>query len=92
MSTAIYLVGMLVVFVLGGELGFFLGFFLWAHKPAPKVEEKNPAQDTDEEMERARKEREELINSQKAFQRMMGYNADIAYGVDAMDDFPAGGS
>jgi len=83
----IYGVLMFLLFVDGAAIGVVAGYFIWG-KPKPAVQ---PAEDrTEEELEKARKEREELIASQKAFQRMMGYNADIAYGVEE-DDLTAGG-
>lgn len=89
MSAAIYIMGMFLVFILGGQLGLAGGYLLWGRKP---VAEKPVEAATDDEIELARKEREELINSQKAFQSMMGYNADIAYGINREDEFTAGGS
>ena len=89
MSAAIYIMGMFIVFILGGQLGLVGGYLLWGRKRAV---EKPAEEATDDELELARREREELINSQKAFQSMMGYNADIAYGINSEDDFFAGGS
>lgn len=84
-----YAVLCLIVFINGAVLGLAGGYFLWKRpKPVEPVEQR-PA---DDELERARKEREELMASQKAFQSMMGYNADIAYGINSEDDFFAGGS
>lgn len=89
MSAAIYVMGMFIVFILGGQLGLLAGFLLWRRKPVAEAPAEDP---TEDELEQARKEREELINSQKAFQSMMGYNADIAYGINRDDEFTAGGS
>lgn len=89
MDAAIYVIGMLVVLVLGLQLGLVLAYFFWRSKPTAEAPAKDP---TEEELEQARKEREELIRSQEAFQRMMGYNADIAYGINRDDEFTAGGS
>lgn len=84
-----YAVLCLIVFVNGAMLGLAAGYFLWKRPKPVKAEEPRPV---DDEIERARKEREELVASQKAFQSMMGYNADIAYGINPEDDFFAGGS
>ncbi len=84
-----YAVLCLIVFVNGAMLGLAGGYFLW-RKPKPVATVEQPP--ADDEIERARKEREELMASQRAFQSMMGYNADIAYGINSEDDFFAGGS
>ncbi len=85
----IYAVLCFLTFVNGAALGFAAGYFVFGRKKAAEAPSEDP---TDDELERAEKEREELIAAQKAFQTMMGYNADIAYGLDAEDDFTAGGS
>ena len=89
MSAAIYVMGVFIVFILGAQLGLTAGYLLWKRK---RVEEKPEPSVSEDELERARKEREELINSQRAFQAMMGYNADIAYGINHDDEITAGGS
>lgn len=80
----------LVLFINGLTIGLVGAYFLWGReKPKETKVETSPTVD---EIEKAKKEREELIASQKAFQSMMGYNADIAYGVSLDDDLTAGGS
>lgn len=85
-----YAVLCFIMLLIGGEIGFGVGWYLRGRpKKAAKPVEEAP---NTEEIELARREREELIASQKAFRAMMGYNADIAYGINAEDDFDAGGS
>lgn len=91
----IYALLWLMVFVNGMAIGAVLTYlFLRRGKvEVPAVEPATAAEGpSSEELERARREREELIASQKAFQAMMGYNADIAYGIASDDDITAGGS
>lgn len=76
----------ITAFVIGFEVGRFLKTNV--HRRAEEPPRVSP---TESEIEKALREREEFIESQKAFQRMMGYNADIAYGI-ADDDIAAGGS
>ena len=76
--------------VIGAAIGLFVGYMLWSRaKPVAKPAAEEPST---EDIEQAIKEREELIASQKAFRAMMGYNADIAYGINTEDDLTAGGS
>lgn len=96
MSVAIYIVGMLVCVVLGIQIGA-IGAVLYMRTvkkdepaPAPVVSDEGNTL-TEEELEAIRKEREELIRSQEAFQRMIAYNADVAYGL-ARDDLSEEGS
>lgn len=88
----IYAVLMFLLFVngmaIGLAAGIFLGYAKWKRPEAARQGSGNP---TEDEIARAKREREELIESQKAFQGMMGYNADIAYGIGE-DDLNAGGS
>ena len=93
MSEAIYIVGMFVCFVLGlqlGAIGVYLAF-VRNKKPVEIPVEKDVKVVTPEEIEQAMKEREELIKSQEAFQRMLAYNADMAYGLEK-DDLSTEGS
>lgn len=83
MSAVLTVVLMIVMLLFGAEFGLFAGYLVWGRKkPAAPAVEPMP---TDEEIEAARREREELIASQKAFQTMLGYNADIAYGIGDSD-------
>ena len=84
----VYGILMFLLFVNGAAIGIAAGYLIWG-RPKPAAVQQTEDH-TDEELERAKKEREELIASQRAFQRMMGYNADIAYGVEE-DDLTAGG-
>ena len=85
-----YAVLCFLMLLIGAEIGVFVGYLLWGKaKKAKVVPEQEPGE---EEIERIRKEREDLIASQNAFRAMMGYNADIAYGISAEDDLAAGGS
>ena len=80
----------ILTLIIGAAIGIFIGYLLFGRAvPEEKPEADKPSSD---DIERARKEREELIASQKAFHAMMGYNADIAYGISAEDEFTAGGS
>ena len=87
MSTAIYVLGIFVAWFIGVEIGLAAGYLLWARK---KAVEKAEAPLDEDELALAKQEREELIKSQRAFQTLMGYNADIAYGI-ANSDISAGG-
>ena len=66
-----------MAFLNGVPLGIVIGFFMRGKKPvsAPVV---TP---TVEELERIKKEREELRAEQDAFQKILGYSADVAYGL-----------
>jgi hypothetical protein len=55
--------------------GFVLGKQMFEAKPPVKTE------DTDEEKNAFREERERLIQDQKAFRELMQYNSDMAYGL-----------
>lgn len=90
MSTAIYVLGVFIAWFIGAQIGLAAGYMLWARRP--RIRDTAPAPGPGEdEIARAMQEREELIKSQKAFQTLMGYNADIAYGIES-SDAPAGGS
>ncbi|MBP5462231.1 MAG: hypothetical protein J6Y20_08920 [Lachnospiraceae bacterium] len=88
MSAVVMVLVWLMALVNGAAIGLFVGYLLWHVK---KEEPVAPAQPTDEERELAMREREELIESQKAFRQMMNYNADIAYGI-SNDNLSTGGS
>jgi hypothetical protein len=89
MSAVLIVILMFIVFVLGAESGALLVYLAFVRKRPAQVQE--PASPTDAEIEAAKREREELIASQKAFQQMVGYNADIAYGIEDTD-FTSGGN
>jgi hypothetical protein len=65
--------------------GFHIGYEVASRrlqtKPREALQKPEPDPMTEAEIERLRKEREEFQAEQKAFLGMMGYNADIAYGV-----------
>lgn len=61
-------------------LGIFVaGFFLGKAQPKAWVPPKEDL--TPEEAEKVRQEREALIEEQKAYQKLINYNADQAYGI-----------
>lgn len=67
--------------------GILIGYAFGSSGSRAKAPESKPISEA--EVEKIRKEREELEAQQKAFKDMMGYNADIAYGVN---EDPFGGS
>lgn len=76
--------------LLGAALGaaFFIAGFLFGRKTAPvknaepqAVEKYVPSEADLAEVE---KQRERLRQDQQAFHELMGYSADVAYGVKAM--------
>lgn len=81
MSDAMYVVCMMLCLL----NGFLAGMVFSQHRT--QVESAKPAKlepdsFSEEEIEAMRKEREAFKEQQKAFLDMMGYNADIAYGVN----------
>ena len=66
-----------MAFLYGVPLGIVIGFFMRGRKAvsSPAV---TPSV---EELERIKKEREELRAEQDAFQKILGYSADVAYGL-----------
>lgn len=61
----------------GVLVGVGIGYLLFRKvKSAPVVTH------SVEELEKIRQEREDMIAEQEAFLRLVGYNADIAYGLD----------
>lgn len=83
MNIAVIILVWVLALMYGGLAGLFAGYRLWGKKSAP-VQVPLPSP-TDDEIEKAKAERRELIEAQKAFQSMMGYNADIAYGIGDND-------
>lgn len=81
-----------MIYALYGALGAILVLLLFAtgvyvgYKIRVKIEaheaERRPKLETPEEEERRR-----LIEDQKAFRTMMGYNADVAFGAVVDDQF-----
>lgn len=64
--------------------GFFIGY--WEKSEAYEPEDVQPIREepeppTEEEKIRIADERERLREDQQAFHELMGYNADVAYGV-----------
>ena len=88
MSAVLIVLVWIMALVNGAAIGFGLGYMRWGQKKTGPVA---PAAPTEEDLELARREREELIESQKAFRQMMNYNADIAYGI-SNDNLSTGGS
>lgn len=83
MSDAMQALFFALVFINGVLIGYAFG----GSGNRAKAPESKPISEA--EAEKIRKEREELEAQQKAFKDMMGYNADIAYGVN---EDPFGGS
>ena len=73
-----------VLFLMLVAQAFGLGYTLGSRERKPKVNAVSAPESTlsVEELERIRKEREELKAEQAAFLSMVGYNADIAYGLN----------
>ena len=63
---------------------FCLGYIVGSRERKPKPSAVSAPESTlsVEELEKIRKEREELKAEQAAFLSMVGYNADIAYGLN----------
>lgn len=82
MSDAMYVVCMMLCLL----NGFLAGLVFSQHRRSVEVARSavkpEPDSFTEEEIEAMRKEREAFKEEQKAFLDMMGYNVDIAYGVD----------
>lgn len=79
--------------IIGGFIGFVAAFsvfvlgFVFGRKTAQKPEPEIRAVSADE-LAKIRKEREQLEAEQDAFRALVGYSADVAYGLA---DFPLGG-
>lgn len=73
-----------VLFLMLVAQAFGLGYAIGSRERRPKSNAVFSPEDTlsVEELERIRKEREELKAEQAAFLKIVGYNADIAYGLD----------
>jgi hypothetical protein len=63
-----------------GVGSFFLGFYVGktTARPVKRAPEKDV---TEAEIKRAKREREELEADQRAFRALVGYSADVAYGL-----------
>lgn len=74
-----------IVFGLAGVLLgiclFVLGFFMGRKTAAPVRVEPAPEVLSKAERDRIEKERRELEEDQRAFRQLVGYSADIAYGL-----------
>lgn len=77
MSVAFWVLLCVMAFLYGVPVGVLIGYRLWKRAPKPVTQGM-----TAEESARIQREREELKAEQEAFLSMMGYNADIAYGMD----------
>lgn len=66
-----------MAFLYGVPVGIIIGACVIGRRP--KVS--SSGMPTEEEMERIKKEREELKAEQDAFQKILGYSADVAYGL-----------
>lgn len=76
--------------LLGAALGlafFACGFYFGRKSIVPKTEEftgANMSEPTAEEKAASEKERDRLRSEQNAFHNLLGYNANVAYGVSRM--------
>lgn len=69
---------------LTGAVLFYAGYRLGEDRATPeKPAAVAPASPTEEELGRLESERDRLREEQRAFHDLLGYNADIAYGVNA---------
>ena len=72
----------LIGFLLGAGC-FLLGMYLGRKQtPAPVRHEEEGL--TEEKLKRIEKERKALEEEQRAFRQLVGYSADIAYGVERL--------
>lgn len=81
MTEVLWVVLIFLALVNGVTIGYCLSQAV-SGRPAKKVESSPEDTLPVEELERIRKEREELKAEQAAFLKIVGYNADIAYGLD----------
>jgi hypothetical protein len=79
MSDAMFIFCAILLLINGFHIGYEVASHRLQAKPREALQKSEPI--TEAEIERLRKEREEFQAEQKAFLGMMGYNADIAYGV-----------
>ena len=73
--------------LLGAALGaaFFVSGFLFGRKTAPIHNAPVPQYEpTEADLAEIEKQRDKLRQDQEAFHDLMGYSADVAYGVRAM--------
>lgn len=69
----------LLLFAAGVVVGFKLRSRIAEHEASKRPKPETPAEE----------ERRRLIEDQKAFRTMMGYNADTAFGTAVVDQFTA---
>ena len=80
-----------VVGMLGALVGiglFLIGF--WVGKSVYELKLPPEVTPTEEEAAQIREERERLIQEQKAFQELVNYNSNTAYGLDKVNTGNAG--
>lgn len=77
MSDVFVVLIVILIFINGVSIGLSIG----SRQAKKEVYSPAPAQ-TEDDLEKIRKEREEMKAEQKAFVNMMGYNADVAYGLN----------
>lgn len=82
MSDAMYVVCMMLCLLNGFLVGLVFSQHRTPVETARSAVKPEPDSFSEEEIEAMRKEREAFKEQQKAFLDMMGYNADIAYGVN----------
>lgn len=84
MYIALIILLSVLLLVISTAVGVFIGFLIWGRVKAKPIIPEAPS---DAERASIAEQRRSLIEEQNAFQNLLGYNADIAYGVSA-DSFP----
>ena len=82
MSDAMFIFCAILLLINGFSIGYEFGCRRAQANAKKESVKPEPASSSADDIEAARKEREALKEQQKAFLDMMGYNADIAYGVN----------